>query len=309
MPELSALNIAILAATIIIGVIVGWVLRGKRSRDEKAAVSAGWQEQIGAQRAEHDRLTDQNKGLMEQINQYQASNTDAKNRARELSEAVQEAYARRDRLQLEIKNVRARLEKSISEHDQLRSDMREEAGATDTIRKQDLRIAKLQTELENWQNRLPPLIDKFRQRNADAEQLEASLAAARRRVAELEATGKPDQTRIEAVQNPGTLTEGRSASNDPIDPIDPIDNEPEHAPRAGAASDDSRDELQAIKGVGPAIEKTLNEMGIFRFQQIAEMSEYEIDQVAERLKGFRTRIYREDWIGQARELRDQEADR
>ncbi len=50
-------------------------------------------------------------------------------------------------------------------------------------------------------------------------------------------------------------------------------------------------------------------MGIFRFQQIAEMSEYEIDQVAERLKGFRTRIYREDWIGQARELRDQEADR
>jgi len=303
MPELNALNIAILAATIIVGVIVGWVIRGRRSRDEKAAVGAGWQEQLRAQRTEHDRLTDQNKGLMEQINQYQASNIDAKNRSRELSEAVQEAYARRDRLQLEIKNVRARLEKSISEHDQLRSETCEESEAKATIRKQDLRITKLQTELENWQNRLPPLIDKFRQRNADAEQLEASLAATRRRVEELEATGKPDQTRIEAVQNPATLTEGRSASNDPID------DEPEPAPRSGAASGDSRDKLQAIKGVGPAIEKTLNEMGIFRFQQIAEMSEYEIDQIAERLKGFRSRIYREDWIGQARELRDQEADR
>ncbi len=48
-------------------------------------------------------------------------------------------------------------------------------------------------------------------------------------------------------------------------------------------------------------------MGIFHFHQIAEMSEYEIDRVAKRLKGFRSRIYREDWIGQARELRDQNA--
>jgi predicted flap endonuclease-1-like 5' DNA nuclease len=65
------------------------------------------------------------------------------------------------------------------------------------------------------------------------------------------------------------------------------------------------DDLQQIKGVGPAIEKTLNEMGIFRFNQIAEMSEYDIDRIAHRLKGFRSRIYREDWIGQARDLYDQ----
>jgi predicted flap endonuclease-1-like 5' DNA nuclease len=32
------------------------------------------------------------------------------------------------------------------------------------------------------------------------------------------------------------------------------------------------------------------------------MSEVEIDRVAQRLKGFRSRIYREDWIGQARDL-------
>jgi predicted flap endonuclease-1-like 5' DNA nuclease len=32
------------------------------------------------------------------------------------------------------------------------------------------------------------------------------------------------------------------------------------------------------------------------------MSEYDIDRIARRLKGFHSRIYREDWIGQAREL-------
>ena len=78
----------------------------------------------------------------------------------------------------------------------------------------------------------------------------------------------------------------------------------ENGPIADSAND-MRDKLQAIKGVGPAIEKTLNEMGIFRFQQIAEMSEYDIDRIARCLKGLRSRIYREDWLGQARELRDQ----
>ena len=67
---------------------------------------------------------------------------------------------------------------------------------------------------------------------------------------------------------------------------------------------DARDNLKEIKGVGPAIEKTLNEMGICRFDQIAEMSEYEINRIASKLRGFRSRIYREDWIGQARDLHD-----
>jgi NADH-quinone oxidoreductase subunit E len=65
---------------------------------------------------------------------------------------------------------------------------------------------------------------------------------------------------------------------------------------------DDKDDLKQIKGVGPVIEKTLNELGILLFSQIAEMNESEIDRVAQRLKGFRSRIYREDWIGQARDL-------
>ena len=69
--------------------------------------------------------------------------------------------------------------------------------------------------------------------------------------------------------------------------------------------DEDRDDLKRIKGIGPSIERTLNELGVYRFHQIAEMSEYEIDRVAQHLKGFRSRIYREDWIGQARDLQYQ----
>ncbi len=55
MPELNVIHIAIIAAVTVIGANIGWILRGKRSEEEKAAVSAGWQEQISAQRVEHDR--------------------------------------------------------------------------------------------------------------------------------------------------------------------------------------------------------------------------------------------------------------
>ena len=348
MPELNVVHIAIIAAMTVVGAIVGWVLRGKRSQQEKAAVSAGWQEQVNAQRTEHDRLTDQNKGLMDQISQYQASNKDAKNRAKELSVVVQEAFARRDELQREIKEIRGNLEVSMQERNQLQSDISSSEGASSDLQEKDTRIRKLELELDNWQNRLPPLIEKFRQRNEDAERLEADLAAAETRIAELEMTSDSVQTRIEPVSDPDTLTDGRDASNDPIeedlindvleaevevevevetqdDPATEIEvqEESESEPELDADEDDdedededddpvdepingARDKLQAIKGIGPAIEKTLNEMGIFRFQQIADMSEYDIDRIAKRLKGLRSRIYREDWIGQARDLRDQE---
>ena len=322
MPELNVIHIAIIAALTVIGAIVGWIFRGKRALEEKAAVGAGWQDQINAQRTEHDRLTDQNKGLMEQINQHQASNKDSKNRAKELSEAVQEAYARRDELQREIKDIRGNLEVAMTQRDQLQSDMSAQAGESAEVSEKDARIKKLQLELENWQDRLPPLIDKFRQRNEDAERLEADLATANARITELEEAVETGHTHIEPVRDPDTLTDGRDASNDPIDdPTDDDDEELEAEPVSGedvGADDESsededeaaesatgtRDRLQAIKGIGPAIEKTLNEMGIFSYQQIAEMSEYDIDRIAKRLKGFRTRIYREDWIGQARDLRD-----
>ncbi len=336
MPEINVLHIAIISAMTVVGAIIGWVLRGNRSQQEKAAVGAGWLEQLNAQRTEHDRLTDQNKGLMEQINQYQASNKDAKNRAKELSEVVQEAFSRRDDLQREIKDIRGNLEVAVNERDQLQSSISSKAGESANIQAKDARITKLQLELENWQNRLPPLIEKFRHRNEDVERLEVDLEAARDRIVELESETEESHTRIEPVSDPDTLTNGRDASNDPNDDDDleaeleaeaaaepsvlasddddeatddslDEDEEEEEEEETVAAINDARDKLQAIKGVGPAIEKTLHEMGIFRFQQIADMSEYDIDRIAKRLKGFRSRIYREDWIGQAREMRDQDS--
>lgn len=69
------------------------------------------------------------------------------------------------------------------------------------------------------------------------------------------------------------------------------------APRGGQP-----DDLKAIKGVGPKLEKLLYEMGFFHFDQIAAWGPEEIAWVDENLKGFRGRVTRDDWVAQAKIL-------
>lgn len=61
------------------------------------------------------------------------------------------------------------------------------------------------------------------------------------------------------------------------------------------------DDLKKIKGVGPALEKTLNELGIYTYAQIAVWSAENIAWVDGNLK-FKGRITRDDWISQAKSL-------
>lgn len=58
------------------------------------------------------------------------------------------------------------------------------------------------------------------------------------------------------------------------------------------------DDLKKISGVGPKLEGTLNEIGVFHFWQIAEWGPTEIAYMDDRLS-FKGRIERDDWITQA----------
>ncbi len=365
MPEMTAIHIGLLALALVVGVVLGWIFRGDRSAKEKIAVNAGWQDQLESQQSEHSRLAEQNKSLMDQISQYQASHKDSINRARELSDSLKEAFERRDELQRQLKDYRSTLEVTKAQRDKLRSAIEnreiQNKSSASGLKEKDDKIFRLSRELTSWQSRVPPLVEKFQERDKQARELEAELEAARSRMESFEDMARTNQTHIEPV-DAETLPDGLDASNEPhsdtsahavsqledqIRDADDDDAEMEEEPEAVeeySASDDDllpadefveeddeadeelaagndelltverrsldgnsgvngvNDDLKQIKGVGPAIEKTLNELGIFRFNQIAEMSEYDIDRVAQRLKGFRSRIYREDWIGQARDL-------
>jgi NADH-quinone oxidoreductase subunit E len=62
------------------------------------------------------------------------------------------------------------------------------------------------------------------------------------------------------------------------------------------------DRLQAIAGIGPVLERVLNQLGIYRFGQLARLTPDNIEWLASRIDWFPQRIQREDWVGQARRL-------
>ena len=63
------------------------------------------------------------------------------------------------------------------------------------------------------------------------------------------------------------------------------------------------DDLKLINGIGPAVEKRLNGVGIFTFAQLAVLSSADISAAVADLSGLSAeRIIKQDWIGQARKL-------
>ncbi len=66
--------------------------------------------------------------------------------------------------------------------------------------------------------------------------------------------------------------------------------------------DGDKDDLTQIIGIGKVFERTLHDLGIFHFRQIAAFGPAEIARINSELKEFKGRIEHDDWIGQAREL-------
>jgi predicted flap endonuclease-1-like 5' DNA nuclease len=67
------------------------------------------------------------------------------------------------------------------------------------------------------------------------------------------------------------------------------------------ARKEGKDKLSTIRGIGPVIEKTLNDLGVYHFDQIASWSEEEQLWIGTQI-AFPKRVMREEWVKQAQEL-------
>ncbi len=75
----------------------------------------------------------------------------------------------------------------------------------------------------------------------------------------------------------------------------------EAAPQQYDSAPAQADDLKLINGVGPKLEETLNELGIYTFEQIAAWTSENVAFIDARLK-FKGRIERDDWIEKAKVL-------
>lgn len=75
----------------------------------------------------------------------------------------------------------------------------------------------------------------------------------------------------------------------------------ERLPAAKPGKDD-KDDLKVIKGIGPGIEKKLNEQGIYSYRQISEFKPDFIKKLTQAILFFPGRIERDRWVEQASKL-------
>ena len=95
-----------------------------------------------------------------------------------------------------------------------------------------------------------------------------------------------------------------SASTDDEQPEVPDEWKPEGLLASAA---EGKDDLKIIKSLGPKREERLNNLGIYKYSQLAALDTNNIAWVRANIKASR-RLPIEEWVAEAKELADQQAD-
>lgn len=64
------------------------------------------------------------------------------------------------------------------------------------------------------------------------------------------------------------------------------------------------DDIRQIAGIGPKLERLLNELGIYHYRQLASLSDADLVWLDDKIPGFQTRYENRDWRGQSTGLDD-----
>jgi|SRR5215208_1476441 len=107
------------------------------------------------------------------------------------------------------------------------------------------------------------------------------------RIRSLEVQTKPKSLETKSVARPTTSPEEQPG---PVEQSRPIE--------ADTSTNRRKDDLKVINGIGPALEKRLNDTGIYTFAELAELTPEEL----EARLGNPRRVAPTDLIEQAREL-------
>lgn len=145
---------------------------------------------------------------------------------------------------------------------------------------------------------LPDTAATSRDLEGEAAAAPAETPAAKPAPAKKPAAKKPAAKKPAAKKAPANKPAEKAADKPARKPV-AKDGKPEmmSKPRAGGA-----DDLKQIKGVGPKLEKLLNSMGVYHFDQVAGWRKKEVEWVDENLEGFKGRVSRDEWVKQAKVL-------
>ncbi len=203
-------------------------------------------------------------------------------RCSRLQAALDQAMAQKQELDAQLVNDRTRNASADSS-----------GGAGEAERHEhNERIADLGQQFEDMRHRLPALNDALRERESAIDDLVNELSRERQRSLLLEQRLAHTQSR--STEAPPARPTARVIS---------IHGHPANALRLVERDRPAEaDNLQRIRGIGPVLERTLNELGIYRYEQVAALTTDDIRRLEQRDHSLPGRLRRYDWISQAERL-------
>lgn len=335
--------------TALVGVAVGWLLRGLGTARQTDLVEARWRARLTQLQQQRDESATAappaatvpvEAPARPQSAELQALEQRLAERERELA-ALRTAQAVRQ--QQPDENLITRLRESQQLSQQLQGHLADQRAASSQISHQ-LELA--QTERETLVMRLRDNETEIGRLNKERQHAIATVAGLQKELRSLRAavargtatvsspavTVEPTAGKHAGQQAPVAGAAGASAPQPPAStasvtapppvsakatPSSSLPSRPQRDLPIGDSATDTAgyqpqwrlrapngkaDDLQAIYGIGPKLERQLNELGIFHFRQIAAFGRHDIVWVAQRLRAFPGRILRDRWVEQARSL-------
>lgn len=207
-----------------------------------------------------------------------------------------------------LENLEAEYTAVATDLQQLKSTMalrmrerREFVAANDELRERNERLtAELQTLNNRYEMEIGSTLDDLEAYKQRISQLHTELQNNRVAIANLEA----ENERLRS-QHTGAIAVAPSSAKEPEAAI--FERLRARAQdldftRIGSAAPGERDDLEAIKGLGPFTVRLLNALGIHTYRQLAALNDRDVDWVNEAIEFIPGRIRRDNWVGQARAL-------
>lgn len=167
------------------------------------------------------------------------------------------------------------------------------------IKKEDENLLNLLKSYNDSTNRLGILEQRMGNLMAENETLQAEIASLKAAPAEPDlgfTVAQPNLTSINPADKEA-ITSGvispSYAKNEVLAAI---------GTTISAATPDQKDDLTQIKGIGSFLEKKLNALGIYTYEQVSQLDANLVDKVTTAIEFFPGRIERDDWVGQAKIL-------
>ncbi len=281
--ELATRDSWLVILWLFIAFLIGWIFRWLLSRGK-----------IGKLTGELDR-----KG-----NEYNALNAKYNGKVEEIN--LKSADLKK--VNLEVEELHARIKQLESEKGQLHGDL---------YSCKDER-SKLEAELASWADKESVFNTKIDGLNSQILGLQNQVASTPEdlsgKVAELEGANAQLQADLDACKAAADAAPKMAmAAASPEDKAAKAEQARADVKAAlgakiASASADEKDDLKRINGVGPFIEKKLNNLGIFTYNQVSQFDEDLSNKVTDAIAFFPGRIQRDDWVGQAAKLHGMKLD-